>query len=112
MNDTSQFVFGVAVLGAALQELVYWYSLRKQLDKRKYKALLRSRKYWAVTILMIGFSGLGTWAWFEGAGTHTAKEFLVTGAAFPLILKKAVAAATADKPADLGELSLLREYFQ
>ena len=80
-----------AILGAALQELVHWYDIRNTLTQKRYVTLLRSPAYWLITALMVLGSSLGTWIWLDGEN-QSLRTFLITGAAFPLILKKAVSA--------------------
>ncbi len=89
----------IGALGSAFQELLHWYGLREHLSTPRYKQLIRSVPYWVITGLMIIGSGVAVWAWFSGEGEVPARQYLVLGAALPLILKKAVEAATGSKPA-------------
>lgn len=107
----------IGALGSALQELLHWYGLREHLSTPRYKQLIRSVPYWAITVLMIVGSGVAVWAWFAGETDLPARQYLVLGAALPLILKKAVEAATGSKPATTvargpGAGSKLGDYFR
>ncbi|NTX02079.1 hypothetical protein HUA74_26445 [Myxococcus sp. CA051A] len=88
----------IGMLGSALQELLHWYGLREHLGTGRYKALMRSIPYWVITGLMIVGSGVAVWAWFAGDGSIPARQYLVLGAALPLIFKKAVEVVTGAKP--------------
>lgn len=79
----------IGALGSALQELLHWYGLREHLNKDRYKQLIKSVPYWVVTGLMIAGSGVAVWLWFSGDEV-AARQYLVLGAALPLIFKKAV----------------------
>jgi hypothetical protein len=100
--------FALATFGAGLQELVHWYELRNKLDHEEYARLLRSRAYWVVVLLMIVGSGIGTAVWCDG-GAYSGRDYMVFGAAFPLLMKKAVAAL--DTGTKLGR-GTLRDYLR
>lgn len=80
----------VGALGSALQELLHWYGLREHLATPRYKQLIKSVGYWVVTGLMIVGSGVAVWLWFSDEADIPARQYLVLGAALPLIFKKAV----------------------
>lgn len=88
----------IGALGSALQELLHWYGLREHLSTPRYKQLIKSVGYWVVTGLMIVGSGVAVWAWFAGETDLPARQYLIVGAALPLLLKKAVEAVTGTKP--------------
>jgi hypothetical protein len=102
----------VGALGSALQELLHWYGLREHLKKDRYKQLITSVPYWVVTGLMIIGSGVAVWLWFS-EDEVSARQYLVLGAALPLIFKKAVDAVVApSKPdATVASRGSLRTYF-
>jgi len=85
--DTMQIL--TAALGAVAQEVAYWYDLRGKLALQKYKDLMESKSYWAVTLAMIAVSAFGTAIWFAGEA-QSLRTYLITGAAFPLLLKKGI----------------------
>ncbi|NVJ21908.1 hypothetical protein HUW62_11825 [Myxococcus sp. AM011] len=89
----------IGMLGSALQELLHWYGLREHLGTGRYKALMKSAPYWVITALMIVGSGVAVGAWFAGDGEIPMRQYLVLGAALPLIFKKAVEVVTGPKPA-------------
>jgi len=96
-----------AMLGAAFQELLYWYQLRGQLTSAQNQVLLRSPIYWAITCAMIVASGFGT-AIFYGDRVKAIDGLCILGAAFPLIFKKLVNAAPEHS---LGDWNPARTYF-
>lgn len=108
----------VGALGSALQEVLHWYGLREHLSTPRYKQLVKSVGYWVVTGLMIVGSGLAVWAWFSGDGALPARQYLIVGAALPLLLKKAVEAVTGEKPtaavarSSSSEGAKLSDYFR
>ena len=75
-------------VGAATLELVQWYQLRDRLTLPKYRKMLRSVGYWAITIAMAIGGGAGTLIYFDGKLTQG--ELLVAGAAFPTLFKKLI----------------------
>ncbi len=89
----------VGALGSALQELLHWYSLREHLKKDRYKQIIKSVPYWIVTGLMIIGSGVAVWLWFS-EDEVPARQYLVLGAALPLIFKKAVDAIVSPSKPD------------
>lgn len=91
--------FLVALLGAILQETAHWYSIRNRLEVPQYEKLMTSSGYWAVTIIMIAGGSAGTLAWYyDTTPSPTMKEYLVMGAAFPVIFKKVVQAFVSSSP--------------
>lgn len=100
----------VAFLGAAAQELAHWYELRRKFTKRRVAALLRSREYWIVTAGMVLVSPVGCWILFGDADVERPLQF-ISGAAFPLLLKKGVGAVASVNETSLGHSSLA-DYFQ
>ena len=94
----------VAAFGASLQELVTWYNLRNTLSSDEHRELLHSAAYWAITVLMILASGIGTWIWYNGE-KHPLRECLLAGAAFPLLVKKGVSAVIGGGETKLGRLA-------
>jgi hypothetical protein len=104
----------IASFGALAQEFLHWYNLRTQLSINRYKKVLSSPSYWLMVIGLTVISGVFTWTWFHGDGKeHLLRDYLLIGAAFPLILKKAVAAFGANKAPKMGEkTTVLKDYFQ
>ncbi len=98
----------IGSFGALLQELSNWHSAKTKLSNKTYQKLMNSPAYWVVVGLNALASGLGTWLWFYDGGQRPA-TYLVFGAAFPLILKKAVSAYQ-ERPITFGTVdSLARE---
>lgn len=63
---------------------------------------------------MIAASTLGSWLWFYGE-IQSPKNFVLAGAAFPLLLKKGISALVGDKDLHLGgegEQSSFRDYLE
>ena len=103
----------IASFGAALQELVSWYNLRNTLDAETQQKLMKSKAYWVITGLMIVGAGVGTWVWFNGE-KHQFREYFLTGAAFPLLIKKGLSAISNGETTKLGDesKSSIQEYFR
>lgn len=108
----------IASFGAAMLELIYWYELRKRLENRRYRKLLRSIWYWLIVIAFILGSGLATWIWYgmepTGRMSRAPREYLLLGAVMPLLFKKAVSTFFSNGTSKLGsdESSLWKDYFQ
>ncbi|MBZ4418804.1 hypothetical protein [Myxococcus sp. RHSTA-1-4] len=108
----------IGALGSALQELLHWYGLREHLSTPRYKQVIKSVSYWIVTGLMIVGSGVAVWLWFSDDADLPARQYLVLGAALPLIFKKAVDVVVGAKPVDVarrtgqGPASTLSAYFR
>ena len=98
-------IFGAACTGAALQEVVYWYGQREKPSSNYRKQNLKNTKaspekiiekenwtaYWIITICMIIGSGLGTYYWYaDRLDVTQLRDVLITGAAFPTLLKTSV----------------------
>lgn len=109
--DSHTLAFIAAALGAFVQELAHWHILRRKLDQKELRATLQSRAYYAVTILMIVASTIGSWLWFL-PDIETPRTYLLTGAAFPVLVKRGIAAFLKDE-SELGpEAGSLRNYFK
>ncbi len=88
MNPTA-FAISIGTFGAVLQELLYWYSARTKLNTEEYKAILTSTGYWVVVTAMAIGSGIAAFVWFTPE-QQAARTYLLFGAAFPVLFKKAV----------------------
>jgi hypothetical protein len=89
--EVSQSVFCIVVgtVGAIFQELLYWYNARAKLDTEEYRGILCSRSYWLLVSLMAIGAGIAGYIWFYP--DHEApRTYLLFGAAFPALFKKAV----------------------
>jgi hypothetical protein len=80
-------------LGSFSQELLHWYQLRFDINKKNYQLLLRSFSYWFVVILTVLLSGLLTSIWRDDLQNWRPFDPVVFGAALPLIFKKATSVA-------------------
>lgn len=84
-----------AFLGVILQEVLHWYDLRLKLHLKKYQQTLKSPSYWVITIIMIACSTGGVYFFLEAnIDRYVARDFMVYGFAFPIIIKKAAAAVS------------------
>lgn len=107
----------LACFGAFLQELIHWHGIRRKLEIKRYKKEMRSFGYWVLTVAMIIASGFGTYFWYEQAINLHSFQYIVTGAAFPLLFKKIVQLFIDNKP-QLGEsddnnfASNIKTYFE
>jgi len=108
----------IASFGAAILELIDWYDLRKRLEERRYRKLLRSTAYWVVVIFFILGSGAATWIWYgaeqSGQMSREPREYFLVGAATPLLLKRAISSFGSSGGASLGaeEGSVWKDYFR
>jgi hypothetical protein len=84
-----QFDISVGMFGAILQELLYWYNARTKLDSEESRTILRSAGYWLVVIAMAIGAGVASYLWFK-PNQQAARTYLLFGAAFPVLFKKAV----------------------
>ena len=119
MSDLSLAGFAYAGLGASLQEIVHWYSLRGRLPAYDFGEELRSVLYWVITLLMLAGASAGTVVWYlDTSPSPPARDYLLMGAAFPTLFKKLVQAFLAQqKPQQGGTLGSMpasivaRNYF-
>lgn len=81
--------FAVSILGAVFQELMHWVELRATLGSPEAAARARSVGYWAITIVFAVASAWATLVWFDGRKVEL-RDYMITSAAFPLIVKKAI----------------------
>jgi ABC-type Fe3+-siderophore transport system permease subunit len=115
----------IASFGAAMLELIFWHELRNRLDNRRYRKLLRSTSYWLIVGAFIIGSGVATWIWYgaeqSGQMSREPREYFLVGAAFPLLLKRAVSAIDSSGKPTLGDSKreigtnqrpVWRDYFQ
>jgi hypothetical protein len=96
-----------AAVGSAAQEILHWYDMRGKLGSKRLRALVSSKGYWVITVLVIAISPLCAW-FLVGPATH--QTAFLAGAAFPLIFKKSVSAFAEKDQTNLGGASL-RDYF-
>ncbi|MDF1605031.1 hypothetical protein [Nocardioides sp. YIM 152315] len=111
------------LVGGAILEVVHWHQLRESLDEPKYAGLLRSGKYWAVTVAMVLAGGVLGWFWAQSKDEAPSPfELLVAGAAAPSLLKAGISSFLSGKgetrlgddaaAAEAGEPRVsLRSYF-
>jgi len=97
-------------VGATLQELIYWYDSRSKLETDEYQRMMHSLSYWVITFLMIVLSAIGCCIWYSGQAA-SGRDYLITGAGFPLLLKKAVSALTSNQNLKLGTRRPIAAYF-
>jgi hypothetical protein len=91
MNGLDWQAIGAAVVGALCQEAFHWFGLRHRLHEAKFRKMIRSPDVIAVTLLVLILSPVGAWIWCKDDGVHYPdRTYMVLGAAFPLLLKKAV----------------------
>lgn len=93
---TSVDILIAACTGASLQEVVYWYGQREIMRKRPHSSSTDNDRnswffYWIITFAMIIGSAIGTYYWFsDRIDMVSLRDVLITGAAFPSLLKIAV----------------------
>jgi hypothetical protein len=81
-------IFSTAAVGAALQELLYWYDIYKRLEFKKYNRLMNSASYWAIVSAFIVMTGLVAIIWFSGGPQPIPRDVFVFGISLPLIIKQ------------------------
>lgn len=112
-DPTTLWLFTAAAFGACSQELSWWYELRHKLHLKEYNRLLTSKGYWVLVVAMILASSVGTVLLHSGRlAAYTAADFMIFGAAFPLIFKQLTgnAARRARGGSRLGAGALLESY--
>jgi hypothetical protein len=91
-------IFFSAALGSSFQEILHWYEKRFEISISDAK-IAQIFTYLIVTILMILGCAYGTDIWMSSSDAkYSPRDAMVFGAAFPLIFKKAVQAAAAERP--------------
>lgn len=81
-----------AMTGAAVQEILQWYSLRRVLSKAEHRSVISDPIYWAVTIAMVLGCSLFVVFWMYGReGAYSPRDALLIGVAFPAFVRKSVA---------------------
>jgi hypothetical protein len=106
-----------ALFGACVQELGHWYEVRGRVSSVTYLKLMASKAYWVITSAMIICSAVGPVLWKANElANYTPFDFVIFGAAFPVLFKKAVAGIAENRPRRLGatrgdQPSLLWTYF-
>ena len=104
------FEIGVGAFGAAVQEGLYWWNVRKKLDDQEIQKIkAHFGAYILIVLAMIFCSGVAGYLWFRPAH-ETARTYLLFGAAFPVLFKKVVDAFISDSP-KLGN-GTLRAYLK
>lgn len=108
-------IVAAACTGAAVQEVVYWYGQREIVagikqpqgstprpatDESADGSSVNWLSYWLITGAMIVGAGLGSYFWYADRIESTElRDALITGAAFPTLLKIAVQSSLkANKP--------------
>jgi len=109
------FAIAVGTFGAILQELLFWYNARTKLESGEYRAILTSPRYWIVVAAMAVGSGIAAYLWFSPSAQE-GRTYLLFGAAFPVLFKKAVdafiPAQTQLGAKEETKKKILRNYFK
>lgn len=85
-----------AAFGSAFQEFLHWYGARRRLGHPAHRRLVKSVEYSLMVVVMIAGSALGTALWFYGEPQHP-RTYMLVGAAFPLLFKKAAGAYVSEQ---------------
>lgn len=80
------------LFGCVIQEVIYWFELRKNIAQGEIPPTLNSKGYWIITILSIFMFSIGSYLYFkstdqEGINFMTVAVF---SAGFPRLFKAAV----------------------
>lgn len=91
-------------VGGVILELLHWYELRERTHLVKYKELLRSVPYWAITAAMVVGGALVALYWAVSKDDAPSPfELLIAGAAAPSLVKNAISSFLAKETTELGE---------
>ena len=93
----------IAGLGAIAQEIAHSYELRKRFVIERVRVLFRSKEYWLVTVAMVAISPFCCWVLIGSEEIGRQAQFYA-GAAFPLILKKAISSFSKTNQITLGKI--------
>lgn len=97
LHITAPFVGGLAL------EASRWFQLRERLSSEKYRSMLKSPLYWAVTLAMIAFGAMVAIYWGVSKDEiPTSFELLVAGAAAPSLLSNGISALLSKETTRLG----------
>lgn len=101
-----------AFTGAVAQELMWWYDVRHELNEKKYTDLIHSKGYWIIVSLIVLVSTIGPFLLHSRElDNYSALDFMILGAAFPLIFKQiSGGAARHVRKTKLGSDDLLAAY--
>lgn len=79
------------LLGVIIQELLWWYNIRRKLSIKKYKNLIRSWGYWIMSFSLAAFTVIGIMAWkWNSIGSYSTLDLMLFSAAIPVFIKEAV----------------------
>jgi hypothetical protein len=96
------FTIAVAAFGSVLQEAMHWYGARFKINEKRFREMLRSPAYWGIVLVVCSVSAVGTWLWFYGE-VQNPRTIMLTGAAFPVLLKKALKVVMDSSDTSLGD---------
>lgn len=75
--------------GAVVQELIWWYDVRHELNDKKYADLIRSKGYWIIVSLTVLVSTIGPLLLHHRElDNYRPLDFMIFGAGFPLFFKQ------------------------
>ena len=77
----------LALLGATFQELLYWYGLRAKLSSKKYELIIKSKHYWAITVLFVTLSPLIVTIFMIDRNISSLSVAIALGGSSPLLFK-------------------------
>lgn len=88
MVSDSLVIAGAAAMGAVVQETVYWYNIRHNLDEEKYRILIRSARYWVIVSAMIVVTAVVSLIWYSGDEDPGVRAAFAFGIGLPLLVKQ------------------------
>ena len=100
----------LTVLGGLLQEVLHWLQLRAKLDHEEFMKAAKSIWTWVLALfVLVVINPILVTVWFDHVVEP--KQYLLFGAAVPLVLKSGLGASVATHAAvHLGPRSWLRRY--
>lgn len=94
------FLLGIG--GALSVEILKLYEMMGKIDSDRFKAILSSRIYWLMLLLMACASGFIAWGINAGAESATVWQVIISGIGARTIVSKPVELNVAHKNTELG----------
>ncbi|MDP4021013.1 hypothetical protein Q8W71_00110 [Methylobacterium sp. NEAU 140] len=101
------------LVGIIAQEVLQWYKLSSTSDNPDVMKHLKNIKYWICFGLVCVLGTLFMYYYIDQGSAYKTKDFVLFGAAFPTIMRQAVAGANGKSEQKLGSKnSLFSDYFR
>jgi len=101
------------LVGIVAQEILQWYKLNATSEDPDILKHLKNKNYWLCFIGVCFIGVLFVYYYLDQESPYKPKDFLLFGAAFPTIIRQAVAGASGKEEQKLGsKTSLFYSYFR